>query len=195
MRTRQRGRLRVAAAGAALGLLAVAGCGTDQPTEPPTTPVESAASSPSPSPTVSLRRLPEPPEAMGEPSEEGAIAAATYVLQLYGYSFATGDLGPWRAVTAPTCELCASVERGVEEMLQAEQTSTGSTMTVLEATSTEISDDEWFSVELRVQQGPSQRLDKEGEVVTEGVGGEFDAVFALSWAGAWRVDKMGFDVE
>lgn len=193
MRTRQRGRLRVAAAGAALGLLAVAGCGTDQPTEPPTTPVESAASSPSPSPTVSLRRLPEPPEAMGEPSKEGAVAAATYVLALYGYSFASADLGPWRQITAETCEFCREVSAAVTRMVEEGQTSSGSTFTVVSATSTQIAEGQWYTADMEIVQGASERMDEDGVVVSSDDGGRYRAFFALSWSDGWQVDEMGVD--
>lgn len=176
--------------------IALTGCtGGEQPDDGPTTTATTPVSpTPSPSPTVDLTKLPKKPEAMSEPTTDGAIAAATYVLDLYGYSFATGDLQPWRAITADTCQLCASVERGVTEMLDAGETSSGSTVTVLSATSTEISDDEWFSVEMRVLQGASQRRSSSGDVVAEGVGGEYDAVFALSWSDGWTVDEMGLQL-
>lgn len=130
---------------------------------------------------------------MDEPTTDGAIAAATYVMQLYGYSFATGDLAPWRAMTAETCQLCASVERGVDDMRAAGESSTGSVVEVLGATATETTHDEWFSVEMRLRQSASQRVDAAGEIVSEGVGGVYDAVFAMSWMDGWTVDEMGLE--
>lgn len=180
----------------AASLLMLGACTSGDPTDVPTTSTPTVDSTPTPtsSPTVDLTKLPERPAAMDEPTTDGAIAAATYALELYGYSFATADLGPWRALTADTCQLCASVERGVDEMVAAGESSTGSVVTVLSATSTEISNDEWFSVEMRVVQGPSQRMDADGEVVAEGVGGEYDAVFALSWSTGWSLDEMGLEL-
>ena len=41
---------------------------------------------------------PEKPENMDENSSEGAIATATYFVQLYPYVYATGDLEQWKSM-------------------------------------------------------------------------------------------------
>lgn len=174
------------------GLL-LGGCGDGEPDDPVVTPTPTVAWTPEPSPTVDLTRQPERPAAMDEPTTDGAIAAATYVLELYGYSYATADLGPWRAITLETCEFCTAVADAVQQMKENGETSTGSTVTVMAAQATEIDTERWFSVDMDIVQGPSTRFDPDGEVVGRGEGGEFNAVFALSWDGEWRVDEMGVE--
>lgn len=174
-------------------LLVVGGCTGGAPADDPTTsaPVAEATPTPSPSPTVDLTRLPERPAAMDEPTTDGAIAAATYVLALYGYSFAAGDTSPWKAITLETCGFCAEVSASVQEMTAAGETSSGSTFEVTSSKSVEISEDQWFSVDLTITQSASERYDSSGVRIGSGTGGNHRAVFALSWSDGWRVDEMG----
>lgn len=130
---------------------------------------------------------------MDEPTTDGAIAAATYVLDVYTYSFVTGDTEPWRALALETCEFCTSVVDGVAEMHEAGHSSTGGPFSVTKAWSQEISEDRWFAVDLTATQEPSSRVDAEGATVAENPGGLFSVVFALSWADQWRIDEMGFE--
>ena len=193
MHLRRRARQRTAAAGIGLALLAVTGCGVDEPdVETAPTATTSPTPTPSPTPTLDLTRLPERPAAMAEPTKEGAIAAATYVLDLYGYTFATGDLEPWRGITLDSCTFCVKVTDMVDEIYRSGDQSSGSTFAVDSTRGVEIADDQWFSVDLRVTQSPSLRTDARGEVVGDDPGGEYRAVFALSWNDGWRVDSMGF---
>ena len=175
-------------------LLAVGGCVGAEPADVPTTPTAEETPTPTPSATADLTRLPERPAAMAEPTTDGAIAAATYVLDLYGYSFATADLGPWRAVVLDTCEFCNGVSETVEQMMADGQTSSGSGVTIVSARAVEISEDRWFSVEMEILQGPSTRYGSDGAVVGHGDGGHYNAVFALSWSEGWRVDEMGVEL-
>lgn len=177
-----------------LALLALVGCGADVPVadHTPSSTMQELTPTPSPSPTLDLTRLPERPDAMSEPTADGALAAATYVLQLYGYTFASGDTAPWRAITLDTCSFCSKVAETVEEIEASGDRSSGSTMTVDSTRSVEISEDRWFAVDLQVTQGPSQRFDGDDEIVSSDPGGRYRAVFALSWSEGWRVDQMGF---
>ena len=59
---------------------------------------------------------PDRPAAMDEVSTDGAIAAATYFLQLYPYAYNTGDLTEWKALSHPECMFCASVVDNVTAM-------------------------------------------------------------------------------
>ena len=174
------------------GLL-LGGCGADDPVDPVSSSTPAVSPSPEPSPTADLTKRPERPAAMDEPTTDGAIAAATYVLELYGYSYATADLRPWRAIALETCEFCTAVVDAVEQMRDAGEASTGSTVTVVTAEATEIDAERWFSVNMDIVQGASTRFDSDGAVVGQGEGGEFNAVFALSWDGEWRVDEMGVE--
>ncbi len=49
----------------------------------------------------------------------GALAAATYFMELYNYVIATGDLTEWDAVSDPGCEYCASVHDDVAALVDA----------------------------------------------------------------------------
>ena len=59
---------------------------------------------------------PEKPENMDENSSEGAIATATYFVQLYPYVYATGDLEQWKSMSRQDCLFCNSVITNVKEL-------------------------------------------------------------------------------
>ena len=52
---------------------------------------------------------PERPAGMDELSPEGLRLAGEYVLALYPYVYATGDLSDWQAMSTPDCGFCNSV--------------------------------------------------------------------------------------
>ena len=52
---------------------------------------------------------PERPAGMDELSPEGLRLAGEYVLALYPYVYATGDLSDWQAMSDPECGFCNSV--------------------------------------------------------------------------------------
>ena len=59
---------------------------------------------------------PERPAGMDELSPEGLRLAGEYVLALYPYTFATGDLSDWRALSTPECGFCNNVINNVTGM-------------------------------------------------------------------------------
>ena len=59
---------------------------------------------------------PQKPENMDENSSEGAIATATYFVQLYSYVYATGDLEQWKSMSRQDCLFCNSVITNVKEL-------------------------------------------------------------------------------
>ena len=59
---------------------------------------------------------PQKPENMDENSSEGAIATATYFVQLYPYVYATGDLEQWKSMSRQDCLFCNSVITNVKEL-------------------------------------------------------------------------------
>ena len=59
---------------------------------------------------------PQKPENMDENSSEGAIATATYFVQLYPYVYATGDLEQWKSMSWQDCLFCNSVITNVKEL-------------------------------------------------------------------------------
>lgn len=62
---------------------------------------------------------PQRPGNMDENSSEGAIATATYVVQLYPYVYATGDLEQWKAMSQQDCLFCNSVITNVGKLHEA----------------------------------------------------------------------------
>ena len=59
---------------------------------------------------------PERPAGMDELSPEGLRLAGEYVLALYPYVYATGDLSDWQAMSTPECGFCNSVITNVTEL-------------------------------------------------------------------------------
>ncbi|WP_129336345.1 DUF6318 family protein [Cellulomonas endophytica] len=115
MTTKARTAARLAAAGAVALLLAA--CGDDPaPIALPTvtsnpsmaSPVATATTVPVPTP------VPSPVARVTDPSPDGAIAAAVYFSELYGYAVSTGDLAAWRDVSDPECSYCKVVAEDVE---------------------------------------------------------------------------------
>ncbi|GEL99933.1 DUF6318 family protein [Cellulomonas terrae] len=169
----------------------VAGCtgSGSEPAESTAPPVVEVTQTPTPTPTPVVK--PEPPDAMGEPTTDGAIAAATYFLSLYDYAFASGDAGPLMEMSAETCDLCAYVQESVVAMTSEGRSSVGHPARVLTSESTEIRPDEWFSALLRVEQAATQELDADGKVVAESAANVTDFLFAMSWLGdRWRVEAV-----
>ncbi|WP_230684969.1 DUF6318 family protein [Cellulomonas sp. JZ18] len=182
------------ATSAAVVLLVVGGCSRDEGAAPePSRSTAPAEETPAPTPTPTEVAPPEQPAAMAEPTTDGAIAAATYVLALYDYAYASGDAGPWDAITLDSCTFCVGVAESVSEMVAAGHVTVGEPFRVETAQSVEISEDRWFSVDMNVVQPPSRGVDQSGATVNENPGGRFRAVFALSWDLGWRVDEMGFE--
>ena len=179
---------------ALLGVALVAGCtgGGPQTAESTTAPVVEATPTPTPTPTPVV--LPERPAAMSEPTTDGAIAAATYFLQLYDYAFSSGDARPLLAMSAESCDFCTYVDAQVESMVSTGYSSIREPVDVLRADSTEIRQDEWFRVHLGAQQGPLVAVAPDGTRTQTSDGGAADFIFAISWVSdGWRVE--GVDVE
>lgn len=111
-----------------LTLTLLAACQPDEtPTPTPTTEVPSVSESsatgstedaaPSPDvPKPSDVQAPKPPENIRVDDGEGAIAAAGYLLSLYGYMQVTGDTGQWMAMSRPDCSLCSTSREVVENI-------------------------------------------------------------------------------
>lgn len=128
---------------------------------------------------------------MGEPTTDGAIAAATYFLQLTDYAFASGDTAPLLSVSADDCKHCAFVADQVDAMADGKYTSEAAPLLVSYSTSTEIRPDEWFSVRLRVNQEFTRVSDASGAVVDESGDLNADFIFAIGWLGdRWRIEQV-----
>lgn len=123
--------------------------------------------------------------------ESGAVAAATYFAELYSYAWASGDTTSWEDMSSDTCEWCAQVSDDIAAMVDAGERSTGASIVVEESNGTEIEPERWYSADLRIAQGESQRFSADGSVVKDSPGGRFRLFAALSWSGgAWQVDAV-----
>lgn len=104
---------------------------------------------------------------MDEVSVDGAIAAATYFLELYPYVYNTGDLAEWTAMSHPECQFCASVVENVTELAAEGGRHEGSETTISESTGTEIDPGRFFGVDVVATQSPSVTFDSQGNVTAE----------------------------
>ena len=99
-----------------MGTLALGGCTGDPGPGPTgsasTSASPTAAASPSPTPIVAPVR----PAEMERSDEVGALAAAEYFMELYAYTFRTGDLTEWNAVSGQTCGFCSNARAEVERV-------------------------------------------------------------------------------
>jgi len=163
-------RASVLSAAVVLGTGLIAGCTADrQTTSQPTVSGTraTAVASPSVSPTVDVRVKPEPPDGWDDVSVDGAIAVATYFMELYGYTYATGDLEPWNGLSHPDCEFCASTREGVTDLLGAGELRDGGAVTIADPSAREISPGELYSVDVAMNEAPARVVSVSGKAVTD----------------------------
>jgi hypothetical protein len=157
--------VRRALAGVCGGVLALtfAGCSGTPDVEPTAAPTETVAATaaPTPTPTAPVR-----PEAMDDPGTKGAVAAATYFMELYAY-VGGGDLAEWRALSHPECIFCTAVIDEVERMASLGHRQEGPEITINATQPTEVTPGEFYGVDFDVIQGAHRELDGQGNVVTE----------------------------
>ena len=118
-----RGRVAVvlATVNAAL-LVLVGGCTAGPPVPEQTFAEYTPTSTPTPTPTVTPTPTAPPvtaptrPADMNRTDEVGAVAAASYFMELFSYVYRSGDLAEWDHVSAQACEFCANVRADVESV-------------------------------------------------------------------------------
>ncbi|WP_147525028.1 DUF6318 family protein [Cellulomonas timonensis] len=158
------------AAAAALAIsLGLTAC-TDEDRAPLPSPTGTdVVATPTPTPTPSPTRSPKPerPTAMDEVSVEGAIAAATYFVELYPYVYNTGDLAEWNALSHPECLTCTGIATKVEEMHGLGQRIEGAAISVADVSGVELIPGSSFSVEMQMTQGPTTVKDSAGNTQSE----------------------------
>ena len=179
---------------AVLGVVLVAGCtgGGPEPAESTEPPVAEVTPTPTPTPTPVVK--PERPAAMDEPTTDGAIAAATYFLQLYDYAFcqrrcelADGDVGRDLRPTA------SYVEGQVMAMVTEGRSSVGPPAEVLRLRQhRDPGRTSGSASQLRAEQGLDAELDAGRDSRTESDRRNVtDFFFAISWLGdRWRVEGV-----
>ncbi|CAN5334337.1 hypothetical protein BH11ACT1_BH11ACT1_32410 [soil metagenome] len=107
---------------------------------------------------------------MDEVSVAGAVATATYFLQLFPYALNTGDVTEWDALSHPECKFCASLSGEVARQAGLQEHEEGLATTITSATGIEITPGSWFDVDLFLTQGPSVVVNAVGNVVEQSPG-------------------------
>ena len=100
-------------------VVSVSACtgGGPEPAPSSTTPTTTAAQpTTSPSPTPTAPAEPAKPSSWTTGSDEAAVDAAAYFMDLYNYVIATGDLTEWDALSDPACEFCANTHDDVADV-------------------------------------------------------------------------------
>ena len=162
--------VRVAVAAVlALGLLGGCSFGDSDPVAVSTSaaPTVPAAPTPTPAAAPSPTTTPPPvrPAAMDVVNVDGAIATATYFLQLFPYALNTGDLTEWSLLSHAECQFCGGVADDVGNLSGLGQHQDGTEITIQVATGAEIRAGVSFSVDITFTQGPWTVVDTAGKVV------------------------------
>ncbi|MGY4644535.1 DUF6318 family protein [Cellulomonas sp. URHB0016] len=156
---------------AALAVGLVAGCtpGSSSAPDPTVAGTRAAAVTPAPTPTPTddVRVPPERPAAWDDVSVDGAIAVATYFLELYGYTYATADSEQWIALSHPECVYCADVRTGVHDMAMEGQHTEGGALSLRDQTATEVTPQELFSVDAVATQAALRMVNSSGVAVSD----------------------------
>ena len=178
---------------AALSVAVMAGCtgGSDPVQTVRPTGTLSPTPSATPSEVAALPTAPARPAAMDAAGPAGAAAAASYLMQLYPYVLATGDLAEWDALSADTCDFCANTRAEVQELQAAGLRSVGG-ISILSAEGTDLGANGWHSASVEIDLAPSEDIDRSGVVHDSNDGGRYTIEMALTWSGAWKVDSAGF---
>ncbi|MFC0644081.1 DUF6318 family protein [Cellulomonas phragmiteti] len=134
---------------------------------------------------------PARPEAMATPSADGAAAAASYLISLYPYVYATGDLTEWNSLSGPTCTFCSSTRDGAAEVHSEGRRIEGGAFTIESAEGIELDAGRWYSATIIGLESASVEYDSQGAVIDETPGGRHEVTIALSIAaGEWVVDGV-----
>jgi len=126
---------------------------------------------------------------------EGAKAAAQYFLSLYPYAYNTGDLTEWKAMSHPECIFCASVIENVEALHAQGGYEIGGDLTFESVTGSDpVEGNEFFGVDLVVEQAGAIEYDATGAVAREAPAGRYLMDFALLTAEqGWQIRGVSYE--
>ena len=148
----------------------------------------------SPAPSAAPIAAPERPTAMDRDDAEGALAAMTHFIALYGYAYATGDVEEWQAMSDPECVFCAGLTTDVQGAAATGARLVGGELTVTSFESTPGTDSNIFRVEITVMQAPYEEIDGSGNVTSTGPGsGPTRVTAALEHGATWIVRAAAID--
>jgi hypothetical protein len=123
----------------------------------------------------------------GPPSEDAAIVAGQYFLDLFHYAFLTGDDSGIRSFSEPDCSYCNSVVAHVAGERAAAEHESGGEISVTTSRGTRV-DAEFYTANFTIEQKDSEVLDSQGRRTDGSPGGTFTVDVALNYRnGAWSV--------
>ncbi len=171
------------AAGAAV--LALAGCGGDDPTPQVADPTPSASVSASPSASAAVEK-----EAWEKKTDDGAVAFVEHWLEVFNEMQVTGERSDLRAISSGECQSCANIFEKSEEIYGAGgsiQTKGWSVDQI--GISPGLEDDE-RQVAVRVRQTPQTVMSADGEK-TKFPGGPLTVTATVAWSGnEWTMQEL-----
>jgi hypothetical protein len=110
--------------------------------------------------------LPQRPKELdAEPSPEGAIAVARYFIQLYPYTYATGDLAAWNTLSHPQCKFCKSTRDNVLSAQKQGSHDSGGLIRINDQHVRENNPGRTYEVAFDLVQHESKTLDQRGNIV------------------------------
>ena len=182
--------------------LALSGCTATASTTPvasstagtviPATPTPTLVS---PAPSAAPIAAPERPTAMDRDDAEGALAAMTHFIALYGYAYATGDVEEWQAMSDPECVFCAGLTTDVQEDAGAGTRIVGGGLTITSSEASAAPAENIYRVDLIVSQAPYKAIDETGTVTSTGPGTKSASITAALEHGlTWIVRAATTDV-
>lgn len=167
----------VVSVGAVVSVSACTGAAPEPPTTTPvTTSAEatSAEATTSPSPTPTAPAEPAKPASWTTGSDDAAVDAAAYFMDLYNYVRATGDLTEWDALSDPGCEFCTNTHTRVAEVYSADGRLEGGTVAVADGSLIDYTPElHVHSVQFAFSASPTTEYDADGAAVrtAEGTAG------------------------
>ncbi|MFC4369803.1 DUF6318 family protein [Citricoccus nitrophenolicus] len=123
--------------------------------------------------------MPEMPEAMKEPTEEGLEAALEYWWEAGYYLQLTGEAGPFEQVSADQCVICDSLADNFDEIYGSGGWSTGAEYKI-EDLVVDLNDDGTGSMIVVVREGPTHQYRSNGQ---EYASKDADKSFRTHWTG------------
>ncbi|WP_146133016.1 DUF6318 family protein [Knoellia remsis] len=180
--------------------LALAGCngGDKEATASPTpsSSGSSATSSPSGSGSASASATPSPTSTVRIPSkaqaktEEGAIEFAKFYVLEMNRADVSSDSSVFRALSDSSCSSCSEIADIVDQNKAAGTRLDKVTMTVNDASVLDDSGD-GYTIGLLVDEAPSQRLDRQGKVISKNPAGRLNIELGLKRSGdGWSVQAL-----
>ncbi|UFU04995.1 DUF6318 family protein [Ruania halotolerans] len=131
---------------------------------------------------------PQRPAEMEEETVDGAIAAASYFVELYPYVYSSGDVTEWDALSDEGCEFCSNVRSSVSELHDSGGYSLGGETEIYATEGGGPYDEGVFDVELGVHFAASEWVHADGTRTSYEEGDKPAFSLSMAWrGGGWTV--------